>query len=150
MQVSKSIVAVQASNGRTPRTPPRQDSKATLFNLEAMEDLVRPSSEKAAAPVKNADPLHQLRHGRFLDSNRLLYRQKFVIRSYEVGADKATSITTIFSFFQVCIDHSALCVLSNNPQYVKKKQLQYHRIFYSYDTEFEYDKVRRLRTMTSK
>jgi hypothetical protein len=30
-----------------------------------------------------------------------LHRQKYAIRSYDVGADQATPITTIFSLFQV-------------------------------------------------
>lgn len=52
--------------------------------------------------VKNSGSLHRLFEGEFVEnSNRLLYRQMFVIRSYEVGADKTTDITTIISFFQV-------------------------------------------------
>lgn len=47
-------------------------------------------------------PLHKLRQGGFVE-NCFMYRQVFVIRSYEVGADKTTSIDKIFSLFQVSL-----------------------------------------------
>jgi len=101
----KCSVAVGAMLGSS--QTPSQNKNVKLFHSEAVEEnLVKPSSEKPAAEQimkSNSDPLHnQLCNGGFVESNRLLYRQKFVIRSYEVGADKATSITTILSFFQVC------------------------------------------------
>ncbi len=45
-------------------------------------------------------PLHRLRQGGFVEDS-LMYRQIFVIRSYEVGADRTTSVQTIVSLFQV-------------------------------------------------
>lgn len=54
-------------------------------------------------------PLHQLRQGGFADDDALVYRQLFVIRSYEVGADKSTSIREILSFFQeMALNHVQL------------------------------------------
>lgn len=54
-------------------------------------------------------PLHQLRQGGFADDNALVYRQLFVIRSYEVGADKSTSIREILSLFQeMALNHVQL------------------------------------------
>ena len=105
-KIPKSVVGVQAkTNGRAPA----QDTcNVTLKNPEAVEDsppssatsqVTVPGSEKMENLVKLV-PLHQLRQAEFLE-NRMQFRQKFVIRSYEVGADKTTSITTIFSFFQV-------------------------------------------------
>lgn len=44
-------------------------------------------------------PLHRLRQGGFVEDS-LMYRQIFVIRSYEVGADRTTSVQTIVSLFQ--------------------------------------------------
>ncbi|CAK9211776.1 unnamed protein product [Sphagnum troendelagicum] len=49
-------------------------------------------------------PLHRLRQGGFVEDS-LMYRQIFVIRSYEVGADRTTSVQTIVSLFQ----EMALC-----------------------------------------
>ncbi|KAG0582680.1 hypothetical protein KC19_3G077100 [Ceratodon purpureus] len=101
-KVSKFIVAVHAkTNGRTPS---QDTGNIALINPETVStpasiSQVTPDSGKNENMVKKSVPLHQLRQGEFLE-NHLLYRQKFVIRSYEVGADKATSITTIFSFFQ--------------------------------------------------
>lgn len=97
---------------RSPMT--LQDKNIKLFHSEepVEDNLVQPSSKNPAAEQMfkpNSDTFHnQLCNGEFVESNRLLYRQKFVIRSYEVGADKATSITTMLSFFQevsVCHVH---------------------------------------------
>lgn len=52
-------------------------------------------------------PLHKLRQGGFVE-NCFMYRQVFVIRSYEVGADKTTSIDKIFSLFQVSLSTELL------------------------------------------
>ena len=53
-------------------------------------------------------PLHQLRQGGFAE-NSLMYRQIFVIRSYEVGLDKSTSVREIFSLFQeMALNHVQL------------------------------------------
>jgi hypothetical protein len=116
-RASKFVLAVQAkSNGRTPSQDKRN---ATLVHSEAVPEDPPPTSTSQETPsspktenlVKKSVPLHELRQGEFLE-NRMLYRQKFVIRSYEVGADRATSITTIFSFFQVSIYTSKLCLFS--------------------------------------
>jgi hypothetical protein len=75
------------------RAFPVEDSHAAKLkeaNYDALERSVRPESI----------PLHELRQGGFAEENALLYRQLFVIRSYEVGADKSTSIKEIFSLFQ--------------------------------------------------
>lgn len=45
-------------------------------------------------------PLHELRLGDFTGEDPQTYRQIFVIRSYEVGPDKSTSIKEIFSLLQ--------------------------------------------------
>lgn len=48
-------------------------------------------------------PLHKLRQGGFVENHSFMYRQVFVIRSYEAGADKTISIDKIFSLFQVSL-----------------------------------------------
>lgn len=58
------------------------------------------SLEDTERMMREMIPLHKLRQGGFVE-NCLMYRQIFVIRSYEVGADKTSSISTIFSLFQV-------------------------------------------------
>ncbi|KAG0582678.1 hypothetical protein KC19_3G076900 [Ceratodon purpureus] len=53
-------------------------------------------------------PLHHFRQGGFAE-NSLMYRQIFVIRSYEVGPDKSTSVREIFSLFQeMALNHVQL------------------------------------------
>lgn len=49
---------------------------------------------------KTQVPVDALRQGRLVES-RLVYRQTFVIRSYEVGADRTASIETLMNHFQV-------------------------------------------------
>jgi len=48
---------------------------------------------------KTQVPVDALRQGRLVES-RLVYRQTFVIRSYEVGADRTASIETLMNHFQ--------------------------------------------------
>lgn len=48
----------------------------------------------------DVEVLNQLRQGRLVE-NKVVYRQTFVIRSYEVGADKTVSIDTFNNLFQV-------------------------------------------------
>ncbi len=52
------------------------------------------------AAGKTEVPVDALRQGRLVEA-RLVYRQTFVIRSYEVGADKTASIETLMNHFQV-------------------------------------------------
>jgi hypothetical protein len=59
---------------------------------------------------KTEVPVDALRQGRLVES-KLVYRQTFVIRSYEIGADRTASIETMMNHFQVPIP------LSKNPQH---------------------------------
>ncbi len=52
------------------------------------------------AAGKTEVPVDALRQGRLVEA-RLVYRQTFVIRSYEVGVDKTASIETLMNHFQV-------------------------------------------------
>lgn len=45
----------------------------------------------------------EVAHGRFLEG-RLVYRQTFVVRSYEVGLEKTASVDTLTNLFQVLQD----------------------------------------------
>lgn len=53
-----------------------------------------------AATERAAVPLDTMRRGKLVE-NDLIYRQTFVIRSYEAGFDKIASIETIANLFQV-------------------------------------------------
>jgi hypothetical protein len=53
-----------------------------------------------AATKRAAVPLDTMRRGKLVE-NDLIYRQTFVIRSYEAGFDKIASIETIANLFQV-------------------------------------------------
>ena len=59
----------------------------------------------AAATKRAAVPLDTMRRGKLVE-NDLIYRQTFVIRSYEAGFDKIASIETIANLFQVWQDHA--------------------------------------------
>ncbi len=67
-------------------------SHAKLRRSRSLEENKRMQREMIA--------LHRLRQGGFVEDS-LMYRQIFVIRSYEVGADRTTSVQTIVSLFQV-------------------------------------------------
>lgn len=50
--------------------------------------------------IVDGQPLHTCLLGRFLEE-RLIYRQTFVIRSYEIGPDKTATMETLMNFLQV-------------------------------------------------
>lgn len=107
------IVEVGATlNHRTPRSKAQVSNVGTTLNHPADHAAEKDSSplsssenDFSSADVKQVVPElhHELRQARFVDKYRRLYRQKFAIRSYEAGADKEVSISTIFSFFQVSL-----------------------------------------------
>lgn len=57
--------------------------------------------EKQRRMESDTVALDTLRQGKLVE-NDLVYRQTFVIRSYEAGFDKIASIETIANLFQVC------------------------------------------------
>ena len=58
------------------------------------------TSTTTAVTKRAAVPLDTMRRGKLVE-NDLIYRQTFVIRSYEAGFDKIASIETIANLFQV-------------------------------------------------
>lgn len=61
-------------------------------------DLVKKSS---SAVVNVHDPVQSWLLGRFVE-DRFVYRQTFVIRSYEIGPDKTATMETLMNLLQVC------------------------------------------------
>lgn len=61
-------------------------------------DLVKKSS---SAVVNVPDPVQSWLLGRFVE-DRFVYRQTFVIRSYEIGPDKTATMETLMNLLQVC------------------------------------------------
>ncbi|XP_024400392.1 palmitoyl-acyl carrier protein thioesterase, chloroplastic [Physcomitrium patens] len=72
-----------------------QEASSTHAELKKPRILTQDAEKMRREMV----PLHQLRQGGFVD-NSLMYRQIFVVRSYEVGPDRLMSIREIFSLFQ--------------------------------------------------
>jgi hypothetical protein len=70
------------------------------------------------AAGKTEVPVDALRQGRLVEA-RLVYRQTFVIRSYEVGADKTASIETLMNHFQVWFGFVLFCLWLANWQTLK-------------------------------
>ena len=84
-----------------------QNETKSVFPSTAGEALTTHAKHRRTSSLEDTErmmremiPLHKLRQGGFVE-NCLMYRQIFVVRSYEVGADKTSSINTIFSLFQV-------------------------------------------------
>ncbi|CAM6015906.1 unnamed protein product [Sphagnum balticum] len=67
--------------------------------LLAVEKKQQQQQITTIAAGKTEVPVDALRQGRLVEA-RLVYRQTFVIRSYEVGADKTASIETLMNHFQ--------------------------------------------------
>jgi fatty acyl-ACP thioesterase B len=56
----------------------------------------------AAHPVTvDSDDDDTFRLGKFVEG-RLVYRQRFVIRSYEIGPDRTATMETLMNLLQVC------------------------------------------------
>ena len=66
-------------------------SVAVAAERQRRHELLSPKTEV---------PIDALRQGRLVES-KLVYRQTFVIRSYEIGADRTASIETMMNHFQV-------------------------------------------------
>ncbi|KAG0609216.1 hypothetical protein M758_8G167200 [Ceratodon purpureus] len=81
-----------------PHTVIDKDSAAFRAILAAIASVAL-ASEKQRMHEKTDVPVDALRQGRLVES-RLVYRQTFVIRSYEIGADRTASIDTFMNHFQ--------------------------------------------------
>ncbi|XP_024359990.1 palmitoyl-acyl carrier protein thioesterase, chloroplastic isoform X2 [Physcomitrium patens] len=85
-----------------PHTVLEKDSAAFRAILAAIASVALAAENQRrhdVFPVKSEVPVDALRQGRLVES-RLVYRQTFVIRSYEIGADRTASIETMMNHFQ--------------------------------------------------
>lgn len=78
-----------------PHTLIAQDSAAFRAILAAIASVALAAEKHDKTDV----PVDALRQGRLVES-RMVYRQTFVIRSYEIGADRTASIETMMNHFQ--------------------------------------------------
>ncbi|KAJ7299846.1 hypothetical protein O6H91_Y139900 [Diphasiastrum complanatum] len=69
-------------------------------------NVTKTAEEMANEITKKKRLLVQTFKGRFLKNNSI-YRQIFVIRSYEVGFDKMASIETFANLFQIALNHAS-------------------------------------------
>ena len=91
----KALVAAMASFVE----PKKEDSASMSTHSWSVVPILTP--EVMAAPkVGLMQPVDPFRQGRMLERGKV-YRQTFVIRSYEVGADRTASIDTLTNLFQV-------------------------------------------------
>ena len=72
----------------------------TLVTTESREGIMSNQKQDALKLESKEIPLDVLGKGRLVE-NKLVYRQIFVIRSYEVGFDKTAPIETMTNLFQV-------------------------------------------------
>lgn len=80
-----------------------QDSATFRAILAAIASVALAAERQRRHEVfsgKTEVPVDALRQGRLVES-KLVYRQTFVIRSYEIGADRTASIETMMNHFQV-------------------------------------------------
>jgi fatty acyl-ACP thioesterase B len=85
-----------------PHTLLEKDSPAFKAILAAIASVALEAEKQRrheVFPGKTEVPVDALRQGRLVES-RLVYRQTFVIRSYEIGADRTASIETMMNHFQ--------------------------------------------------
>jgi len=78
---------------------PHSNSAAFRAILAAIASVALAQRRQESFSGKTEVPVDALRQGRLVES-RLVYRQTFVIRSYEIGADRTASIETMMNHFQ--------------------------------------------------
>jgi len=83
-----------------PHTSLAKDSAAFRAILAAIASVALAQRRHEEFSGKTEVPVDALRQGRLVESS-LVYRQTFVIRSYEIGADRTASIETMMNHFQV-------------------------------------------------
>ena len=83
----------------SPHTSIEKDSAAFRAILAAIASVAL-AAENQRQQDKTDVPVDALRQCRLVES-QLVYRQTFVIRSYEIGADRTASIETMMNHFQV-------------------------------------------------
>jgi len=97
--------------------------------VEAVNGAVRPNGAAAVADVRQVpapppasvegDDGYAFRLGKFVEG-RLVYRQQFVIRSYEIGPDRTATMETLMNLLQV---HAKTHLFSlNTPLYIYASQ----------------------------
>lgn len=64
-------------------------------------DEIPYSGKRRVDGVVIEEPNHEYLLGRFVE-DRFVYRQSFVIRSYEIGPDKTATMETVMNLLQVC------------------------------------------------
>jgi len=89
--------------------------------VEAVNGAVMPNGAKAVPDVRQVpapppasvegDDSDAFRLGKFVEG-RLVYRQQFVIRSYEIGPDRTATMETLMNLLQV---HAKTHLFSLNP-----------------------------------
>ncbi|KAG0557045.1 hypothetical protein KC19_11G098600 [Ceratodon purpureus] len=87
---------------RVPPVSVEQDSATFRAILAAIASVALAAEKQRRREVfsgKTEVPVDALRQGRLVES-KLVYRQTFVIRSYEIGADRTASIETMMNHFQ--------------------------------------------------
>lgn len=67
--------------------------------------------------VKDVPEMNSYLMGRFVD-DRFIYRQTFIIRSYEIGPDKTATMETLMNLLQVCCSQSFAFQFSNYDSYL--------------------------------
>lgn len=95
--------SVRAGAGSSPRSVETINGKVngvhvgegTLFgNKNSTTELIKNISDTDDTPP------HSSLHGKFVEE-RFVYRQTFVIRSYEIGPDKTATMETLMNLLQV-------------------------------------------------
>ena len=106
--------SVRTSAGGTPRSVETINGKVngihvgegTLFGNKKSTELIKDSDIDA--------PAHSSLHGNFVEG-RFVYRQTFVIRSYEIGPDKTATMETLMNLLQeTALNHVTSSGLAGN------------------------------------
>lgn len=104
-------------------------------SVEAVNGAVRPNGAAVAdvrqvpapPPASMEDDGDAFRLGKFVEG-RLVYRQQFVIRSYEIGPDRTATMETLMNLLQVRKMHSVRILATHLSQCMK---IAHIRVYFS-------------------
>ncbi|KAK6148058.1 hypothetical protein DH2020_018970 [Rehmannia glutinosa] len=89
--------------------------KVNGIHVDGIPYLDKRKTDLLKDGYNNEEPNHEYLLGRFVDPGRFVYRQSFVIRSYEIGPDKTATMETLMNLLQeTALNHVASAGVAGN------------------------------------
>ncbi|KAL3512563.1 hypothetical protein ACH5RR_025280 [Cinchona calisaya] len=111
---SRHCLSVNATTGRPDSVRTINGNKVNGIYVDGVPYLAQENSHQLVKENSSDEPNHEYLLGRFVE-DRFVYRQSFVIRSYEIGPDKTATMETIMNLLQeTALNHVASSGVGGN------------------------------------